>query len=157
MSVTNNPCRVMVDKEGIRTIIRDGRLDTVTIHAELNYIGRATLEKFLKQYVQDKYGVNHFIEWSDKADSLLRHTSALDLNPVLTAPAEQTVTSQAEAMHVKFEDFYWWVEPRDEKAPAHPHDRAAQKRVIAAQYAERERKAELQKPDGGSYFTKDSV
>lgn len=144
--------KLVVDKEGIRTVINDGRLDTVNITTMLNATGRSALEKFLKNYVQDKYGITHFLEWSDRAEALLRRKSALDSAPVLTAPASQTVTGHPEAMYVKFEYFYWYVEPKDEKTPVHRHDREAHQRVLDAQMAEMERQFEMKGPDRISFF-----
>lgn len=132
------PRRMALDIEGILNIINDGRLDTVVITCMLNSEGRNALEKFLKNYVVDRYGIDKLLEWTRQAESLLRRKSSLINTPALLVPGNQTTTGQDEGMYVKFEYFCWWVEPKDDKTSVHQHDKQANRRVIDKQIAERE-------------------
>lgn len=138
MSNGYNPRRTVTDREGIISIIEQGRLDSVIITADLSATGRSALEKFLRYYVQDKYAKGALVAWSDKAESLMRRTSALKQDPVLTAEAHQTVTGESESMYIKWNYFYWYVEPK-EGIKVHPHDLQVKNRIIEADAAERAR------------------
>ena len=132
MSYDHNPRKLITDREGIIGIIEQGRLDSVIITADLSADGRAALQKFLRYYVQDKYGAGPLlVDWTTKAEALLRRISALKQDPVLTAEAHQTLSGQAEAMYVRWHYFYWYVEPK-EGVKIHPHDKQVSKRIIAA-------------------------
>ena len=136
MSYNTNPNKLITDREGIIAIIEQGRLSTVVITASLSATGRTALEKFLRYYVQDKYAKDALIAWSDKAEAQMRCIAALKEDPVLTAEAHQTVTGEPESMYIKWNYFYWYVEPK-EGFKVHPYDRQVKKRIIEADAAER--------------------
>ena len=132
MSYDYNPRRTATDREGIIGIMEQGRINSVIITADLSSTGRSALQKFLRYYVQDKYGAGPLlVEWSAKAEALLRRVSALKQDPVLTAEAHQTLSGQPEAMYIRWNYFDWHVEPK-EGVRVHPYDKQVAKRIIDA-------------------------